>query len=75
MKIKLKFRTIVTLFALFFSLFLGLLRVADPEIVEVLRLKYFDALQRQNPRNTDGQTYSVIIDINEKSLKEIGPWP
>ena len=75
MKIKLKFRTIVTLFALFFSLFLGLLRVADPEIVEVLRLKYFDALQRQNPRNTDGQTYSVIIDIDEKSLKEIGQWP
>ena len=75
MKIKLKFRTIVTLFALFFSLFLGLIRVADPEVVEVLRLKYFDALQRQNPRNTDGQTYSVIVDIDEKSLKEIGQWP
>ena len=75
MKIKLKFRTIVTLLALFFSLLLGIIRVSDPEIIEVTRLKYFDLLQRQNPRITDGQTYSVIVDIDEKSLKEIGQWP
>ena len=75
MKIKLKFRNLVTLLALLVAIFLGLVRVSDPEIVEVLRLKYFDALQRQTPRTIDGQTYSVIVDIDEKSLKEIGQWP
>ena len=53
----------------------GLIRIADPEIVEVLRLKYFDVLQKKYPRSTDGQTYSVIVDIDEKSLREIGQWP
>ena len=56
------------------ALFFGLVRIADPEIVEVMRLKYFDVLQKKYPRSTDGQTYSVIVDIDEKSL-EIGQWP
>ena len=39
-----------------------------------MRLKYFDQLQKY-PRSTDGQTYSVIVDIDEKSLREVGQWP
>ena len=75
MKFKLSFRLIVTLASIVFALFLGLTRIADPEIVQVLRLKYFDVLQKKYPRNTEGQTYTVIVDIDEKSLREIGQWP
>ena len=74
-KLKLSFRLIVTVASLVMALLFGLIRIADPEIVEVLRLKYFDVLQKKYPRSTDGQTYSVIVDIDEKSLREIGQWP
>ena len=75
MKLKLSFRLIVTIASLVMAILFGLIRIADPEIVEVLRLKYFDVLQKKFPRSTDGQTYSVIVDIDEKSLREIGQWP
>ena len=75
MKLKLSFRLIVTIASLIMAILFGLIRIADPEIVEVLRLKYFDVLQKKFPRSTDGQTYSVIVDIDEKSLREIGQWP
>ena len=75
MKFKLSFRLIVTLASIIMAILFGLVRIADPEVVQVLRLKYFDVLQKKYPRVTDGQTYSVIIDIDEKSLREIGQWP
>lgn len=75
MKLKLSFRLVVTIASILLAFLFGLIRVADPEIVEVLRLKYFDVLQKKNPRPTNGQTYSVIVDIDEKSLREIGQWP
>ena len=75
MKLKLSFRLIVTLASIILAIVFGLIRVADPEFVEVLRLKYFDVLQKKYPRSTEGQTYSVIVDIDEKSLREIGQWP
>ena len=75
MKIKLSFRLVVTLASILAAIFLGLVRVADPQFVEVMRLKYFDQLQKKYPRSTDGQTYSVIVDIDEKSLREVGQWP
>ena len=71
-KLKLSFRLIVTIASVLMAILFGLIRIADPEIVEVLRLKYFDVLQKKFPRSTDGQTYSVIVDIDEKSLREIG---
>ena len=74
-KLKLSFRLIVTIASLVMAILFGVIRIADPEIVEVLRLKYFDVLQKKFPRSTDGQTYSVIVDIDEKSLREIGQWP
>ncbi len=75
MKLKLNFRLIVTIFSIVAAILLGLLRISDPEFVQVLRLKYFDQLQIKYPRTTEGQTYSVIVDIDEKSLREIGQWP
>ncbi len=70
-----KFRKIITILSVLFAFLFGLIRLADPEFVEVTRLKYFDILQKNNPRVTPGQTYTVIVDIDEKSLKEIGQWP
>ena len=75
MKIKLSFRLIVTLISILSAIFLGAVRISDPQFVEVMRLKYFDQLQKKYPRSTEGQTYSVIVDIDEKSLREIGQWP
>ena len=75
MKIKISFRVIVTLLSLVVAVLLGLTRISDPEIIEIMRLKYFDILQKKNPRETKGNTYSVIVDIDEKSLREIGQWP
>ena len=75
MRIKISFRAIVTLLSLVSAILLGLTSISDPEIVEIMRLKYFDILQKKNPRETKGNTYSVIVDIDEKSLREIGQWP
>ena len=75
MKIKFSFRLLVTLISIAAAIILGLVRIADPTFVEVMRLKYFDQLQKKYPRSTDGQTYSVIVDIDEKSLREVGQWP
>ena len=75
MKLKLSFRLIVTLLSIIAAIILGGVRIIDPQIVEVMRLKYFDQLQKKYPRSTDGQTYSVIVDIDEASLREIGQWP
>ena len=75
MRIKISFRAIVTLLSLVIAVLLGLTRISDPEIIEIMRLKYFDILQKKNPRETKGNTYSVIVDIDEKSLREIGQWP
>ena len=75
MKIKLSFRLVVTLISILSAIFLGAVRISDPQFVEVMRLKYFDQLQKKYPRSTEGQTYSVIVDIDEKSLREIGQWP
>ena len=74
-KLKISFRFIVTVVSILFAILLGLTRISDPEFVQVLRLKYFDQLQIKYPRATEGQTYSVIVDIDEKSLREIGQWP
>ncbi len=51
------------------------LRVIDPEVVEALRLKTFDAFNRIKPRVPPAQSPVVIIDIDERSLNEVGQWP
>lgn len=50
------------------------LRIADPAPVEELRVRTFDTFQLLQPRETTKRPV-VIVDIDEKSLKEIGQWP
>src|SRR5262245_53662982 len=52
-----------------------LLRVADPVIVQSLRLIVFDTLQRIAPRDYNPDLPVRIVDIDEASLAEIGQWP
>lgn len=66
----------------FFRLLGGLLvvcgcivRIADPFPVEVLRLNYFDYLQRLSPRPFNPDLPVRVVDIDESSLTEIGQWP
>ncbi len=50
------------------------LRVVDPAPLETLRLKTFDLYQLAlDPKPTPQQV--LIVDIDEKSLDELGQWP
>jgi adenylate cyclase len=57
-------------------LLLGLLalRYEDPPLVEAVRLRSFDMLQRLAPR-LETRFPVLIVDIDERSLKELGQWP
>ena len=46
MKLKISFRLIVTLASIGAAVLLGSLRISDPKPVEIMRLKYFDQLQK-----------------------------
>ncbi len=50
------------------------LRLADPRLLQELRLRTFDFFQVLRPRLQDGYPV-VIVDIDEDSLKAIGQWP
>src|SRR5678815_3112560 len=58
------------------SLLVGLLllRVVDPDPIETMRLHAFDYYQVWSPR-TATVLPVVVIDIDEKSLAEVGQWP
>lgn len=49
-------------------------RIADPQPVESLRHRAFDMMQQWYPR-AESEIATVIIDIDEKSLAEVGQWP
>ena len=51
------------------------LRVWDPGPLETVRLKTFDFYQQFKPRPIPTESKVVIIDLDEKSLKEVGQWP
>ena len=53
------------------------LYVANPQPVEFLRLKGFDFYQQMKPREIPPPERKpvTIIDLDEKSLGEIGQWP
>lgn len=58
-------------------LFLGAalaLRVVDPQPLETLRLYGFDLLQTSQPRQMVAD-HVAIVDIDERSLAQIGQWP
>jgi adenylate cyclase len=60
------------------ALLIGLaaLRIADPAPVEELRVRTFDTFQRIDPRAKTAKPVA-IVDIDEKSLAQLGqfPWP
>lgn len=51
------------------------LRGADPAIVETARVSSFDVYNILQPRVPAAPTPVRIIDIDEKSLAELGQWP
>ena len=55
-------------------LLLGIMQVADPYPVQVLREIAFDTYQRLKPRPPADFPVRVV-DIDEASLAEIGQWP
>lgn len=60
--------------ALVLLLLMVALRVIDPAPLETLRLKTFDLYQiALAPKPTPQQV--IIVDIDEKSLDELGQWP
>ena len=52
-----------------------MLRYIDPWFVEMVRVRAFDAYNRMEPRQPQGESPVVIVDIDEKSLSELGQWP
>jgi adenylate cyclase len=61
--------------ALLLLFLLILLRALDPGPIELLRLKTFDFYQRLKPREVPPERPVVIIDIDERSLFEVGQFP
>jgi len=50
------------------------LRMIDPGIVTELRVRGFDLVERVWPRANDSSRVA-IVDIDEKSITQYGPWP
>ncbi|MCM8794332.1 MAG: adenylate/guanylate cyclase domain-containing protein [Candidatus Omnitrophica bacterium] len=50
------------------------LRIADPPLLEDVRLKVFDSFQKWNPRLYK-QVPVAIVDIDDETLNRIGQWP
>ena len=57
-------------------LLLGLLalQAIDPSLIEGLRLRYFDLLQRALLRVETNHPV-LIVDVDDKSIAEVGQWP
>src|SRR4249919_1224984 len=60
--------------ALLLLIGLAALRLADPILVQELRVRVFDFFQVLHPRDATERPV-VIVDIDEKSLNTIGQWP
>ena len=72
-----RWRRIVSIERLLGSSLLAALLVVqfvDPYPVELLRLKMFDQYQKWQPRTVTLRPV-VIVDLDERSLAEIGQWP
>ncbi|GAA0588222.1 adenylate/guanylate cyclase domain-containing protein [Caenispirillum bisanense] len=61
--------------ALLLLMALLVLRVYDPAAMELLRVKTFDVYQTLKPRQVSEQRPVTIIDLDERSLREVGQWP
>ena len=61
-------------FAILLLACLVLFRFVDPKTVQIIRAVTFDLYQRVLPKNVE-RLPITIVDIDEKSLAEIGQWP
>lgn len=50
-------------------------RIADPIPVELVRLRTFDLYNVIKPRTPPEPSPVIIVDLDEKSLAELGQWP
>jgi adenylate cyclase len=53
---------------------LAAFRIADPAVLEEIRVRTFDSFQVLDPRVKTARPV-VIVDIDDKSLEKIGQWP
>lgn len=60
--------------ALGLLLLLLMIRIWDHEFVQTFRFQAFDLYQQIKPREV-GQFPVTIIDVDDRSLKEVGQWP
>lgn len=60
--------------AVMLALTLGVTAFTDPGIETGLRVAWFDSCQRLLPRERTGDPV-VIVEIDEKSLTQLGQWP
>lgn len=50
------------------------LRYHDPHVIQLMRVKTFDVYQKLAPREVT-QRPVTIVDLDERSLQEVGQWP
>ncbi|MFT5258787.1 MAG: adenylate cyclase [Saprospiraceae bacterium] len=67
-------RSGIIIWAIVLSSLLAAIRFWDPIPVQAIRATVFDLYQRIEPRDVE-RLPVTIIDIDEKSLAEIGQWP
>ncbi len=67
-------RYIVRIVGIVAALCLLYLNLWNPDLINNLRLKVYDLLVRANPAPIAAQPI-VIVDVDEKSLTELGQWP
>ncbi len=74
---KLFFSNIGTIIAMFVIFAAISLRFSDFGVIERSRMAVFDSYNRMKPRAANINSPVVIVDIDEKSLAELGqfPWP
>ena len=63
----------VLLYGILFSLLLFLLNLLKPALTDFLHYRYYDLLLSANRGKSS--SIPVIVDIDEKSLKQYGQWP
>jgi len=65
----------ILLYGVLFSLVLFCLGLFKPALGEFLNYKFYDLLLPSLPKSGEPLSDVVIVDIDERSLKEFGQWP
>ncbi len=58
-----------------FLILLLLVQLEDPAVLQLVRARVFDFYQQLKPRPLPENSPVIVIDIDEKSLAELGQWP